>query len=70
LDEGHFGIAGMRERAHQIGADLTIESDAEGTLLRLEMPLRPFRPWTQWLRKKKYTRHRFHHKSRVNTTND
>ncbi len=38
---GHFGIQGMQERARQIEADLTVESDAEGTRLSLTLA-RPF----------------------------
>jgi len=71
LGEGHFGIAGMRERANQIGAELTIESGVHGTSLRLRMPLHPGRPLFRWFSaRKKHTRHRFSRESRVNTTND
>jgi len=36
---GHFGLKGMRERAEQIQAQLTIRSSAEtGTLIRIEAP--------------------------------
>lgn len=35
---GHFGLAGMRERARCIGAQLDIQSDAGGTALRLAVP--------------------------------
>lgn len=48
LENGHFGIAGMRERATQIGAELIIDSDAHGTTLRLLMPLSPERPLFRW----------------------
>ncbi len=41
LADGHFGIAGMRERATQIGAEFFIESSAQGTRLSLLLPLRP-----------------------------
>ena len=54
VDSGHFGIAGMHERATQIGAAFSIYSSGEGTALRLEVPIvgahtRPARtrfPWT------------------------
>lgn len=37
----HFGLLGMRERAKQMGADLTVESDpGVGTRVRVEVPLR------------------------------
>lgn len=39
IDQGHFGIAGMKERAMQIHATLTINSAPEGTNLRLEVPV-------------------------------
>jgi signal transduction histidine kinase len=41
LADGHFGIAGMKERAAQIGAEFLIESSAQGTRLRLLLPIRP-----------------------------
>jgi signal transduction histidine kinase len=31
----------MRERADQIGGEFSIESNAQGTRLRLELPVRP-----------------------------
>lgn len=39
VESGHFGIAGMRERAQQIRAALSIRSGPEGTTLRLEIPV-------------------------------
>ena len=39
VNSGHFGIAGMRERAAQIGAVFSICSGGEGTVLRLEVPI-------------------------------
>jgi signal transduction histidine kinase len=39
LDEGHFGIVGMRERAEQIGAEFSIESNYRGTRLRIILPV-------------------------------
>ena len=66
LDEGHFGIAGMRERATQIGAELTIESSEKGTVLRLKMPLRRDKSLLRWWRPEKHTRHWIHRESRVN----
>jgi len=41
LTEGHFGIAGMRERADQIGGEFSIESNSRGTRLHLSLPMRP-----------------------------
>jgi signal transduction histidine kinase/ligand-binding sensor domain-containing protein len=39
-DKGHFGLQGMRERAHQIHAQLTIESSqGKGTTIRLDAPI-------------------------------
>ena len=35
---GRFGITGMRERAHQIGALLSIRSGPDGTSLKLDIP--------------------------------
>jgi signal transduction histidine kinase/ligand-binding sensor domain-containing protein len=35
---GHFGLAGMRERARYIGAQLEIHSDAGGSNVRLQVP--------------------------------
>lgn len=35
IDTGHFGIAGMRERARQIGASFSLESDTSGTRIIL-----------------------------------
>lgn len=39
VDKGHFGIAGMRERAQQIRSTLTLHSGPQGTLVRLEVPV-------------------------------
>lgn len=40
--EGHYGLAGMRERAVALGGSLLIESDTNrGTTLRLTVPLSP-----------------------------
>lgn len=36
---GHFGVAGMKERAAEIGAVLEIESTASGTVLSVRLPL-------------------------------
>jgi signal transduction histidine kinase/ligand-binding sensor domain-containing protein len=39
-DKGHFGLQGMRERAHQIHAQLTIESSqGKGTTIKLDAPI-------------------------------
>ena len=38
VENGRFGITGMRERAHQIGALLVIRSGFNGTSLKLEIP--------------------------------
>lgn len=35
---GHFGIQGMQERARQIDADLSVDSNDEGTRLSLTLP--------------------------------
>jgi PAS domain S-box-containing protein len=37
--ETGIGIAGMRERARELGGSLDIESDSKGTLLRMVLPL-------------------------------
>lgn len=38
---GHFGLLGMRERAEQIGAHLTVESSpGESTIVTLRLPWR------------------------------
>jgi signal transduction histidine kinase len=50
LDEGHFGIVGMRERAEQIGAEFFIESNNRGTLLRIILPASPARSLRDRLR--------------------
>lgn len=39
VEDGHFGIAGMRERAAQIQGTLDINSGAEGTQLLLQVPV-------------------------------
>ena len=55
---GHYGLPGMRERARQIGAELTIWSGAgTGTEIELSIPgsiaYRTLpRPRLRWLRKK------------------
>jgi signal transduction histidine kinase len=37
---GHFGLQGMRERAAQIQAQLTVESSpGKGTTIKLEAPI-------------------------------
>lgn len=41
LETGHFGIAGMQERAAGIRARLILQSGSEGTKLRLHLPLMP-----------------------------
>ncbi len=38
---GHFGLAGMRERAREIAADLNIESNARGTTVRVSVAISP-----------------------------
>jgi signal transduction histidine kinase/ligand-binding sensor domain-containing protein len=41
-DRGHFGLQGMRERAAQIHAQLTIDSSpGQGTTIKLEVPIAP-----------------------------
>lgn len=41
--EGHFGLAGMRERAERLGGELAIERRPDGgTTVRAVVPLRPF----------------------------
>ena len=37
---GHFGLAGMRERAVRIGARLQFDSAEKGTLVRMRVPAR------------------------------
>ena len=32
VEDGHFGITGMRERANSIGADFKIQSNGNGTI--------------------------------------
>jgi len=40
IADGHFGLIGMRERAEQIGAVLTIDSAVEhGTQIAVDVPL-------------------------------
>ncbi|HLZ21700.1 MAG TPA: ATP-binding protein [Ktedonobacterales bacterium] len=39
LREGHLGLAGMRERAQRIGGTLVIERAADGTHIRLLVPV-------------------------------
>ena len=36
---GHFGLDSMRSRADEIGADLRISSDRDGTVVRVEVPV-------------------------------
>jgi signal transduction histidine kinase len=50
LADGHFGIAGMKERAAQIAAEFSIDSSTQGTRLRLLLPLRPARSLRDRLR--------------------
>lgn len=51
---GHFGLAGMRERAAHIGGDLRIRSDPQGTAVELTVPAtgayrpRRRRTWFSW----------------------
>jgi signal transduction histidine kinase len=41
--DGHFGLAGMRERAERLGGELAIDSrPGGGTTVRVAVPLRPF----------------------------
>jgi signal transduction histidine kinase len=38
--KGHFGLQGMRERAVQINAQLTVESEpGKGTIITLDAPI-------------------------------
>ncbi len=39
VEDGHFGITGMRERANSIGADFKIQSNGNGTIVCLIVPL-------------------------------
>lgn len=36
IAEGHYGIVGMRERAHKVGAVLAIDSGGDGTTVSIE----------------------------------
>jgi len=46
-----WGMAGMKERAEKIGADLAIESiPGKGTSVELTLKARPGFPWTRWWR--------------------
>lgn len=46
-----WGMAGMKERAEKIGADLAIESTpGEGTSVELTLKARPGFPWKRWWR--------------------
>lgn len=36
---GSYGVLGMRERAYNLGGELVVESNAEGTLVTLRLPL-------------------------------
>jgi signal transduction histidine kinase len=43
LDEGHFGIMGMRERVERLGGGLTIDSGpGRGTTLRARVSRQAF----------------------------
>jgi signal transduction histidine kinase/ligand-binding sensor domain-containing protein len=42
-ESGHWGIAGMRERAITLGAQLSIQSNTQGTRIALGLPLRCLR---------------------------
>jgi glucose-6-phosphate-specific signal transduction histidine kinase len=37
---GHWGLLGMRERAHKVGATLTIDSRTSGTRIERRVPSR------------------------------
>jgi signal transduction histidine kinase len=39
VEDGHFGITGMKERANSIGADFKIQSNGNGTIICLIVPL-------------------------------
>jgi signal transduction histidine kinase len=41
----HFGLAGMRERAEAIGAEIAWHSTSKGTVVELQVPVRTS-PWT------------------------
>jgi signal transduction histidine kinase len=43
FEEGHFGLTGMRERAANLKADLTIVSGSQGTKISLTVPVSPRR---------------------------
>ena len=36
---GHLGISGMRSRAHELGAELKVESGSDGTRIQLDVPV-------------------------------
>jgi signal transduction histidine kinase len=48
-EQGHFGIAGMKERAANIKADFAIQSDNTGTRITLKVPI-PRRQGQFWHR--------------------
>jgi len=48
-EQGHFGIAGMKERAANIKADFAIQSDNVGTRITLKVPI-PLRRGQFWRR--------------------
>ena len=52
--EGHWGLAGMRERAARIGARLDIASGpGEGTRVEVQVPAAvAYRPRTAWWRRR------------------
>jgi len=39
VEDGHFGITGMKERANSIGADFKVQSNGDGTMICLIVPL-------------------------------
>jgi signal transduction histidine kinase len=42
LREGHFGLAGMRERASLVGGTVKVHSQpGQGTLIEASLPMRP-----------------------------
>ena len=51
-EQGHFGITGMKERAANIKADFTIESDDAGTRITIKVPIATSRGqfWPRLLR--------------------
>ena len=68
LDDGYFGIGGMRERAMQISGELSITSTPHGTTLRLRVPMRPHHSFFERLLfHARRARQPFARQSKVNT---